>query len=146
MDEQAVVRPRRGAPPTHTLHHFPEGAITAQFSTAIFEAAYLGAAKFPCLCQSLERRGEYCSPSHKSSCAHRGKYLCWATAWQSLACLFFSTVFFFLSVDSSCFHNPSLPCLSSQPAHSLPLTPFSCTFSVSPTPNSYKTLDSQQFL
>lgn len=139
-------------PPTPSSQHFPAGAAVpataAQFSTAIFEAAYRRAAKFPCLCQSLERRGEYCSPSHKSSCAHKGKYLCWAAAWQSLACLFFSAVFFFLLLFSlsSCFHNPSSPCLSSKPAPALPLTPFSCTFSVSPTPNSYKTLDSQQFL
>lgn len=88
-------------PPTPPSQHFPAGAAVpataAQFSTAIFEAAYCQAAKFPCLCQSLERRGEYCSPSHKSSCAHKGKYLCWAAAWQSLACLFFSAVFFFSS-------------------------------------------------
>lgn len=88
-------------PPTPSSQHFPAGAAVpataAQFSTAIFEAAYRRAAKFPCLCQSLKRRGEYCSPSHKSSCAHKGKYLCWAAAWQSLACLFFSAVFFFSS-------------------------------------------------
>lgn len=33
-------------------------ATTVQFSNAIFEAAYRGGAKFPCLCQSLgEERG-----------------------------------------------------------------------------------------
>lgn len=57
--------------------------------------------------------------------------------------VYFSQHFFFLLTDSRCFHNPRSPCLSSQPAPALPLTPFSCTFSVSPAPNSYKTLDSQ---
>lgn len=97
----------------------------------------------PACVKVWERRGEYCSPSHKSSCAHKGKYLCWATAWQPLACLFFSLMFL---LCCSCFHNPSSPCLSAWDPP-LPLTPFSCTFSVSTTPSSsFKTLNSQQFL
>lgn len=77
----------------------------------------------PACVRVWERRGEYCSPSHKSSCAHKGKYLCWATAWQPVACLFFSLMFL---LCCSCFHNPSSPCLrSSSPTQSF----FLCIFS-----------------
>lgn len=106
----------------------------------------------PACVRVWERRGDYCSPSRKSSCAHKGKYLCRASAWQSGACLFFSPVFFFFFLPRySCFHNPSSPGLSAQrssssPTHSFFLYVFS-KYSPPPLPpHSYKTLNSQQFL
>lgn len=95
----------------------------------------------PACVRVWERRGEYCSPSHKSSCAHKGKYLCWATAWQPVACLFFSLMFL---LCCSCFYNPSSPCLSAWDPP-LPLSPFSCAFSVSTTPSSWIPSDSLNF-
>lgn len=105
----------------------------------------------PACVRVWERRGDYCSPSRKSSCAHKGKYLCRASAWQSSACLFFSPVFFFSLPRCSCFHNPSSPRPSAQrssssPTHSFFLYVFS-KYSPSPLPpHTYKTLNSQQFL
>lgn len=92
----------------------------------------------PACVRVWERRGDYCSPSRKSSCAHKGKYLCRASAWQPIACLFCSPVFFCffcLAVRAFIIHRRLVRLPRDPPP--LPLTLFSCTFSVSTAPLSF---------
>lgn len=98
----------------------------------------------PACVRVWEKRREYCSPSHKSSCAHKGKYLCWASSWQPIACLFFSLISL-LCFAVQAFIILLRLCLcprSSSPTHS-----FSCAFSVSTAPsNSLKCWIPSSFL
>ena len=86
----------------------------------------------PACVRVWEQRGEHCSLSHRSSCAHKGKYLCWASAWQHVACLF-SSLIFLLCFAVRAFIILLLLSLCLRP--SSPTPTFSFTFSVSTAPS-----------